>query len=115
MGQSSFAFGEIAYCIERLPNHPGRQCVQLTHLQKYEHDPKNLGYNERLAHVEAIQQGAPCLLVLCDSVDPEASTRQIKKITRDPLYRGGLLVQHDHDWWIEVGEDVRLATLLSPI
>lgn len=99
--------------IKRLPEHPGRQCVQLTHLQKYPYDPKNLGYNERVKHVEAIQQGATCLLILCEAIDPEATTRAIKRFTRDPLYRGELLVQHDQDWWIEVGDDVPLATLLA--
>lgn len=75
--------------IKRLTVHPERQCVQLTHLQKYPTDPKNLGYNERVKHVEAIQQGAPCLLILCEAIDPEATTRVIKKFSRDFLYHGG--------------------------
>ncbi|MNQ91718.1 hypothetical protein D3C85_1071120 [compost metagenome] len=99
--------------IERLPGHPGPKCVQLTHLQKYQYNPKNLGYNERIKHVEAIHQGAPCLLILCEAVDTEATTRAIKNFTREYLYRGGMLVQHDQDWWIEVGDEVPLATLLA--
>lgn len=99
--------------IKRLEEHPGRQCVRLTHLQKYPYDPKNLGYNERVKHVEAIREGASCLLILCDAIDPEATTRVIKRFTRDYLYRGGLLVQHEQDWWIEVGDEVPLATLLA--
>jgi hypothetical protein len=63
---------------EHRPDHPGPKCVQLTRLQKYQYNPKNLGYNERIKHVEAIHQDAPCLLILCEAVDTEAKTRAIK-------------------------------------
>ncbi|MGH8436415.1 MAG: hypothetical protein ACRERX_18480 [Pseudomonas sp.] len=72
-------------------------------------------HTERLRHVQTIHQGAPCYLVLCEAVDPEADPRTIKRFTRDPLYRGGTLLQHDQNWWIEVGDEVRLATLLKAI
>ena len=43
---------------DRTRRHDGARFVQVTHAEKFKDNPDNLGYRERLRHVERIREGA---------------------------------------------------------
>ena len=75
--------------------------TMLTHREKFEDDPGNLGWQERLGHVELIRKGVPCYLVMCEAKDISAAPRSIKSFNDRDVFVGGKLVEIDGDWWIE--------------
>ena len=79
----------------------GRWYTMLTHREKFAADPGNLGWQERLRHVERLREGARCYLVICEAKDVDASPRSIRSFNDQELFVGGKLVEIDSDWWIE--------------
>lgn len=79
----------------------GKWYTRLTHHAVFVDDPANLGWQERLAHVAKIREGAPCYLVMCEAKDVNASPRAIKSFNDRELFVGGAVVEMDGDWWIE--------------
>jgi len=79
----------------------GRWYTMLTHHEKFEDDPGNLGWQERLSHVELVRQGAKCYLVMCEAKDVSASPRSVRSFNDRELFIGGKCVEIDGDWWIE--------------
>jgi len=61
----------------------------------------NLGYAERLKHVELIRRGAPSYLVMCQAQDVLASPRVVANFDRNDVFVGGRLVDIDGDAWLE--------------
>lgn len=101
---------------DRCRMHEGTRYVMLTHMQKYGGDPSDLGYNERLTHVERIREGATCYMVMCRVKDPDAPTREILW-SKPPefIFVGGELRQldNDGDWWIALKEKVPAYALIQ--
>ena len=53
-------------------------------------DQANLGWQERKRHLDAVEDGAKCFIVVCEAKDPEARPRQVKA-WRDEVLVGGEL------------------------
>lgn len=92
----------------------GHSYVQLTHLEKYGYKPgaKNLGYAERLRHVQMIRGGANSYLIICVPTIPHGTPRKIRGFSEDFLHEGGNLINHDGDYWIEIGKRVSVASVI---
>ncbi len=68
----------------------------------FKDDPGNLGYAERLRHVEASRKGAPTYAVMCLAKDKTVSPRVIEKYDRDQLFVGGGLRTDAGEEWLEL-------------
>jgi hypothetical protein len=91
----------------------GRWYTMLTHHEKFEDDPGNLGWQERLAHVERVRSGTPCFLVMCEAKDVNAEPRSIKSFNDRDVFVGGELMELDGDWWIERAGRVPARELMA--
>src|SRR5581483_7225252 len=99
--------------LDQIVTRNGLQFVRVTNAKRAEqHKEENQryksGYLERLEHVELIQIGVPCYLVVCIVADKDAMPRRIADIVDDSVFLGGDLVQLDGDWWIELKRKIRL-------
>ena len=75
--------------------------VRLTHNKVSGSKPRNLGYLERLKHVDLIGKGAKSYCVLCAVKDELESPRRMLDFNRKELLVGGELIKNDDDWWLE--------------
>ncbi|MNB77590.1 hypothetical protein PS726_01829 [Pseudomonas fluorescens] len=91
---------------DRKIKHDGAHYMQLSHLQKYSEGQDNLGYMERLDHINRIKDGARCYLVICLAKDPDSSPREIRSFNKNNLFLGGKLVEIDHDWFVEISTSI---------
>lgn len=89
--------------------------MRVTHEERFIDDPDNLGYQERVRHVELIRAGAPCFMVMCEAVDAHASPRLVKDFNKDEVFPGGRIVQLDGDWWVELLPRVRVRDVLQGV
>jgi hypothetical protein len=64
--------------------------------------PGQLGYQERLTHIERVKEGAPCYMIMCVAVDENILPRRMKEFIEDEVFPGGKIVKLNGDWWIEV-------------
>jgi hypothetical protein len=60
------------------------------------------GRRERLKHVERIQTGARCFLIMCKAEDTTARPRRIAKFEGKMLFPGGAVRKMDGDVWLEL-------------
>ena len=93
----------------------GKLLVQVTHLEKYGdgRGRDNLGYAERLGHVDMIRKGAKSYLVMCLAQDPSVhdSPRVIKSFNSKDLFVGGPLHEIDGDSWVEIVDRVQVSAV----
>jgi hypothetical protein len=80
----------------------GRLCVRLTDRHLFE-GTKNLGYKERISHIERIRAGALAYCIFCEPVDPAVEPKTIKTFVDTHLFPGTVLVEHGGDVWLEFG------------
>jgi len=103
----------------------GKLCVRLTDRHLFE-GKKNLGYNERLSHIERIRQGAPVYCVFCEmkSQPTGDESKQLQKFAiktfiKTHLFPGTHLVEHDGEVWLEFGPRLPVelfwSTAVSPL
>lgn len=80
-----------------------------SYMVKAPDDLTSQGAVDRLAHIDMIHNGAPCLLAI--ALDASAGNHEsIKDIRTDYLFRGGELeTDPDGTQWIRRGERVSLA------
>ena len=99
---------------DRTVKHNDALYVQLTHLEKYGDDrgTDNLGYSERLKHVQLLRRGAKSYLVMCLAKDPNTSPRAIKSFNRDDVFVGGRLTEINGDTWIELADRVPVKSII---
>lgn len=91
---------------KRKINNDGPHYMQLSHLQKYGEGQDNLGYMERLDHIQLIKTGAKCYMVMCLAKDADSSPREIKSFNKNILFLGGELREIDSDWFIEIAASI---------
>ena len=80
--------------------------MMITHHSAYTDDPDSLGYQERLRHVDKVEAGAECYMVMCLVEDPEERPRQIKSYNKMEVFLGGEIIEIDGDMWLELKERV---------
>ena len=91
----------------------GKWFMKITHHAYFSDKPPNLGWQERLAQVELVRQGAPCYLVMCEAKDVRASPRSIKSFNDRDVFVGGQLIELDGDWWVERAGRVAARELMA--
>jgi hypothetical protein len=87
---------------DRKIKHGGRWFMMVTHHEKYLGDEDNLGYQERLEHVEKIRAGARCFMIMCLAEDMTAAPRTIKSFNSDEVFVGGKVIELNGDTWVEM-------------
>ena len=75
--------------------------VRITNFSKFK-GTTNLGWMERLKHIEAIKNGASAFCFLCTAVDPSASPREIKFFDNQRQFVCGGLIEYEGDYWLEL-------------
>jgi hypothetical protein len=76
--------------------------MMVTHHEKYMDDQKNLGYQERLKHVELIRGGARCYMIMCVAKDVLAAPREMQSFNSKEVFVGGEVINLNGDTWVEV-------------
>jgi hypothetical protein len=79
----------------------GAAFTQITFMGPTEASASNLGYAERLKHVELIRNGAPSYMVMCQALDVKAAPRVVASFDRNDVFVGGRLIDFDGDAWLE--------------
>ncbi|MDO9226213.1 MAG: hypothetical protein Q8M09_13920 [Pseudomonadota bacterium] len=79
-----------------------RRYIRVTAYEHFKDKPGDLGWNERLQHVERIKNGAKSYMVLCFAVDVNVAPRAIKTYTKRVLLVGGALIEYRDDVWLEM-------------
>lgn len=82
--------------------HEGIRYVRVTRHSAFVGDESNLGYQERLKHLEMIRKGARCYLVMCEPDTEKLPERVIKDFNSDELFEAGRLAEIDGDSWLEL-------------
>ena len=77
------------------------------------HDPDNLGWRERLEHLEPVRQGATTYLIMCRAVDPDAHPREVAGFNERELFLGGNLLERDGDVWIQLRDRVPVRDVVA--
>jgi hypothetical protein len=88
--------------------------MMITHHCKYALRADNLGYQERLRHVERMREGAPCFMIMCCAVDPEGSPRKIKSYNESDIFVGGDLMEVCGDTWVLVVKRAPVGEIIAP-
>jgi hypothetical protein len=60
------------------------------------------GTRERLEHVQLVQSGRPCYMVMCQAEDTSAERRKVKTFNARELFEGGEVLLTDGAWWVEL-------------
>ena len=76
----------------------GRWHLQITHHEKYSDAKENLGYQERLRHLEMLKGGAKCYMVMCLAKDKNAAPRWIASFKEREVSVSGKLAGAEGDW-----------------
>ena len=72
-------------------------------------DPANLGWLERLKHVDLIRNDPLVYMVMCVAEDINATPRKVKGFNKNEVFTGGCLVDCDGETWLELGERVNVT------
>jgi hypothetical protein len=90
--------------------HDGRRYMRVTKHAIFADDQENLGYRERLKHLDAIREQARSYMVMC-TADPKKLPEREILIYDEDLFEGGAMVEIDGDSWLELGPRVSAKTV----
>ena len=90
--------------------HENSRYIRITNHEKFSNDQNNLGYQERVGHVELIRKGAKCIMIMCVADPDSLPQRVVKNFNSDEVFLGGKTIQLDGDTWIELGARVPFLT-----
>ena len=79
-----------------------RYLARVTAIAHFQGDECNLGFAERMRHIELIRQGARSFMIMCEAKDVHASPRAIGKFNEREVFVGGALEEADGEWWLEM-------------
>lgn len=82
----------------------GRTHIQLTHRAVFAGREGNLGYQERNRHVEQIQAGARCYMVMCEPKSTQAVPREIRGFNEREVFVAGDVIEHEGDLWAPIAD-----------
>lgn len=80
----------------------GQLCIRLTHHQDFAGKKDDLGYQERLRHVEHIRAGARCYMVMCVPRSTSEVPRVIKEFNDREIFLAGELAEDGGDLWAPI-------------
>ncbi|MGE0157107.1 MAG: hypothetical protein AB7T17_08780 [Geobacter sp.] len=85
----------------------GKRFMRITANEYFQNnDPNNLGYQERLKHIQQIQTGAKSYMIVCVAQDITAIPRAIINFNSDEVFEGGELISSEGDMWLEFGKRI---------
>lgn len=87
--------------------HDGRRYARVMGAQKAEQYREKTGQYkvgslERLEHAERVRQDSPCFMIMCVAEDVEVMPRRITDYIEDDVFPGGVIIELDGDWWLEI-------------
>jgi hypothetical protein len=90
----------------------GKRYVRVISTAAFEGREDNLGYVERIDHVDRIRHGAQSYMIMCVAKDAKARPRSIATFNSDDVFVGGALVDEEGFSWMELAgrrpvDDVR--------
>ena len=85
--------------------------MMIAHDVKYTDNEENLGYQERLGHIEQIKNGAKCFMVMCLAKDPGASRRAIKSFNQKDIFVGGKIIEYRGNIYIELADRFAISKI----
>ena len=65
-------------------------------------DYRSHGINERRQHIELIENGADCLLVMCTVKDADAQVWEIATFTNKSVFVAGELIEHEDNRYLSI-------------
>jgi hypothetical protein len=93
----------------------GAQYGQATHYDRHGDKPKPPPeHTKRIAHVELVKGGDPCLLIVNRAEEPDAVVRTVADVIEDEVFRGGRWREHDGEVFIELGDAVPVEVAARP-
>lgn len=91
----------------------GKLCMMVADRVRHGDETDNLGWNERLEHVELIENGAPCYMIMCQVEDAKAMPRIIKGFNRKDIFVGGKLIEKDGNQYVELSDRVPVKDVIG--
>ena len=85
--------------------------MMIAHDVKYTDNEENLGYQERLGHIEQIKNGAKCFMVMCLAKDSGASPRAIKSFNQKDIFVGGKITEYRGNIYIELADRFAISKI----
>lgn len=82
----------------------GKWHMMIAHHEKYTNNEENLGYQERLDHIERIKSGARCYMIMCLAKDPEAAPRAIKSFNEKDIFVGENVIEYKGNTYVELAD-----------
>lgn len=89
----------------------GKRYVRLAHHEKYRDNPENLGYRERLRHLEAVRHSHEAFVVMCKAKDVSERPRTIESFDSRDVFKIGEVRSIDGDEWGEIVSRVSVKDL----
>ena len=89
----------------------GKRFVRVTYHEKFTDRQDNLGYQERLGHVDLISKGAQAYLIMCLAKDVNEIPRQIKSYNSKDVFVAGSVCELDGDTWIEIVDRIPISKI----
>ena|SRR5438270_9719319 len=89
----------------------GRRLIRLVNHRAYQGSETNLGYSERLAHLDRLRAGAAGFVVICRAEDVNSRPRSIASFDAREVIRLGEIVVLDGDEWGELLERIPIKSL----
>ena len=80
--------------------------MRVTKHSVFADDLGNLGYQERLKHLEVIRSGARAYMVMCEAAPDKLPEREILDYNADEVFEGGSLIAINGDSWLELNHRV---------
>jgi len=79
-----------------------RYLARVTAIADYQSVASDLGFAERMRHVELIKGGARSFMIMCEAKDVHAEPRTIAKFNEREVFVGGNIEAADGEWWLEM-------------
>lgn len=94
---------------DEIKKHNGRLFMRITANDYFQNnDPSNLGWQERLRHIDLIRNGIASYMIVCVAKDVSAIPREVQSFNKNEVFQGGQLIDADGDTWLELGERIRV-------
>ncbi|HMQ19933.1 MAG TPA: hypothetical protein PKC77_12335 [Sphingopyxis sp.] len=90
-----------------------RTFVRLAKHELFQDDPSNLGYAERLRHLEMLRQGASGYAIMLRAVDPKAYPRSIAGFNKNEVFQLGEICLIDGNEWAELIGRIAIRDMTS--
>ncbi len=91
---------------DEIRKHDDACYVRVAAHEKFRGDPNNVGWKERLEHIDLVRAGRKCYLVMCTARDVNKNPRNVEDWNEDSLFVGGPVIELDGDSYVRLGERV---------